>query len=173
MVLSRVISILVMAAIASMVLAVSGCGVLGPDINEKDPAVVSFRENTRRTIAQRITPKMTLADVEQIWASFSPQVLEVPSFEKDEQTQPGAKPQRRLILSNPYRSETRLLYEGDEPQLIVIHWHYTDLKENDGRITDDELTPVVFMNDRVVGWGRPFLTQMNAHLKQKKARKNK
>lgn len=173
MVLSRIVNSFVMLATGSMVLAAAGCGSLSPSANERDPAVLSFREHTRRAIAQRITPKMTLADVEQIWASFSPQVLEVPSFEKDEQTQPGAKPQRRLILSNPYRSETRLLYEGDEPQLIVIHWHYTDLKENDGRITDDELTPVVFMNDRVVGWGRPFLAQMNKHLKQKKARKNK
>ena len=32
-------------------------------------------------------------------------------------------------------------------------YYHTDLKTPDGAVTDDELTPVVLIEDKVIGWG--------------------
>ncbi len=57
------------------------------------------------------------------------------------------------IINSPYRSETTsqngLNYE--------IHFFYTDTKKNDGAITDDELTPVVYFEGKVSGYGWNYL----------------
>jgi hypothetical protein len=42
------------------------------------------------------------------------------------------------------------------------------LKRCDGRVSDDELTPVVFRDEQVVGWGRDFLKQIYAHVGKEK-----
>ena len=54
---------------------------------------------------------------------------------------------------NPYRTET---LAGNDVTLLV-YLYYTDLKSADGAITDDELTPVVLRDERVIGWGWMFL----------------
>ena len=53
------------------------------------------------------------------------------------------------IITNPYRTE---MYQvnGNIFELLL---YYTDLKKNDGAITDDELTPIVIKNGKVDGWG--------------------
>ena len=38
-----------------------------------------------------------------------------------------------------------------------VWFYYTECRWSDGAITRDECTPVVFENDRVVGWGHDFL----------------
>ena len=57
-----------------------------------------------------------------------------------------------IVCSNPYRSETRNY--GDDTLLIL--WYYTDLKDNDGVIMKDELTPIALQNGKVIGWGDFF-----------------
>lgn len=54
--------------------------------------------------------------------------------------------------SNPYRTAMFMTSEG---VLIEVFYYWTD-KPNFGRVTDQELTPVVFNNGKVVGWGREF-----------------
>ena len=56
-------------------------------------------------------------------------------------------------ISSPYRTET---LQGKD-KVLVIWFYYTDLKRLDAAITDDELTPVVFDGDKVIGWGLGFL----------------
>ena len=56
-------------------------------------------------------------------------------------------------INNPYRSET---LQGKDKTLEVLYY-YTDIKRADGAITDDELTPIVFDNGKVIGWGWSFL----------------
>ncbi len=56
-------------------------------------------------------------------------------------------------VNNPYRSET---LQGKDKVLEVLYY-YTDVKRQDNAITDDELTPVVFDNGKVIGWGWGFL----------------
>lgn len=60
------------------------------------------------------------------------------------------------IINNPYRAET---FRSKAGSTIEILFYYTDLKRSDGAITDDELTPIVLENDRLIGWGWSFLTQ--------------
>ena len=54
-----------------------------------------------------------------------------------------------LGAKNPMREEKG----GDE----LVLSYYTDVKQLDDRITDDELTPVVLRDGKVVGVGRRFL----------------
>ena len=54
------------------------------------------------------------------------------------------------VMKRPYRSETLSLSSGKRLELLYYH---TDLKTPDGAVTDDELTPVVLIEDKVIGWG--------------------
>ena len=54
------------------------------------------------------------------------------------------------IMRKPYRTELMRMPKGETVELLL---YYTDLKAADNAITDDELTPVVLMDDKVVGWG--------------------
>jgi len=56
-------------------------------------------------------------------------------------------------ITNPYRSET---LQGKDKALEVLYY-YTDVKRSDGEITEDELTPIVFDDSKVIGWGWGFL----------------
>jgi len=55
--------------------------------------------------------------------------------------------------NNPYRSET---LQGKD-KVFLVWYYYTDVKNRDGAVTDDELTPVVFDKGKVIGWGWGFL----------------
>ena len=59
----------------------------------------------------------------------------------------------RKRINNPFRTE--ILSEGDKKYEVVFY--YTDKKRNvssvTGSITDDELTPIVFFNGKVEGYG--------------------
>jgi hypothetical protein len=61
-----------------------------------------------------------------------------------------------MWIDNPYRSETLMGKDGKNYE--VLHY-YTDLKQRDDRITDDELTPLVFHDGKLIGWGYLFLDQ--------------
>jgi hypothetical protein len=56
-------------------------------------------------------------------------------------------------VNNPYRSE---ILQGTGKTFEVLYY-CTDIKRADGAITDDELTPLVFDNNKLIGWGWSFL----------------
>lgn len=58
-------------------------------------------------------------------------------------------------ISNPYRSE---ILQGKEKTFEVLYY-YTDVKRRDDAITDDELTPLIFDEERLIGWGWSFLKE--------------
>lgn len=58
-----------------------------------------------------------------------------------------------LTITNPYRSE---ILQGKEKTLEVVYY-VTDVKKDDNAISDDELTPFVFDNGKLIGWGWSFL----------------
>ena len=66
----------------------------------------------------------------------------------------GAKFVGSIKVSNPYKSE---ILRGKGDDIFEVWYYYTDLKRNDGAITDDELSPVVFEGGKVIGWGQGFL----------------
>ena len=65
----------------------------------------------------------------------------------------GTTASRKTKVTNPYRSE---ILQGNEKKLEVLYY-YTDKKSSDDAITDDELTPLVFDNGELIGWGWSFL----------------
>ena len=62
-----------------------------------------------------------------------------------------ANPVKR-IYNNPYRSSA---FSRDTLAIEVIYY-WTDLKRADGAVTDDELTPLVFFDNKLAGWGWDF-----------------
>lgn len=52
-------------------------------------------------------------------------------------------------ITNPYRTEA---YQAGGSTWEVL-LYYTDIKREDGAITDDELTPIVLKDGKVDGWG--------------------
>ena len=52
-------------------------------------------------------------------------------------------------ITNPYRTE---MYRVND-NVFELLLYYTDIKRQDGAITDDELTPIVIKDGRLDGWG--------------------
>ncbi|MFO7588483.1 MAG: DUF3192 domain-containing protein [Gemmatimonadota bacterium] len=66
----------------------------------------------------------------------------------------------RPVLRNPHRNAT---YEAAGHVWEVL-FYYTELVEDDGLVTDDELTPVVLRDGILVGWGwRHWADQVARH----------
>jgi hypothetical protein len=57
------------------------------------------------------------------------------------------------IVPNPYDEEVHEM--GTDK--IEILYYATNIKNTDGLITDDELTPLVLVDDILVGWGWSYL----------------
>jgi hypothetical protein len=68
----------------------------------------------------------------------------------------GQEPEKTLVINNPYRSEILAL---NDKKLEVIYY-VTDVKKDDGAISDDELTPLVFEDGKLIGWGQVFLKEI-------------
>lgn len=62
-----------------------------------------------------------------------------------------------LEIKNPYKAE---VMKGKEDKSYEIVYYYTTVKKLDGAIADDELTPLVSENDRLLGWGGQFLERL-------------
>jgi len=66
----------------------------------------------------------------------------------------------KLTVNNPYRNE---ILQGKEKTFEILYY-YTDKKMAQGRwwletptVQDDELTPLIFDKDKLIGWGWSFL----------------
>ena len=70
----------------------------------------------------------------------------------------GTDPSKGVFMwiDNPYRTE---VLAGKDGKTYEVLYYYTDMKTRDDKITDDELTPVVLQDGKLVGWGYPFLDQ--------------
>ena len=61
-----------------------------------------------------------------------------------------------IVLKNPQRSETYT--QGSHE--YVIDYYLVGINQSDGVITDDELTPMIFEKEALVGWGWGFLNRI-------------
>jgi hypothetical protein len=57
------------------------------------------------------------------------------------------------IVPNPYDQEVHEV-GGDK---VEIFYYATHITNTDGLITNDELTPLILVDDILVGWGWPYL----------------
>lgn len=55
-----------------------------------------------------------------------------------------------FVVENPFKIE---VYSNDVDVYKILYF-YTDLVKKDGFITDEELTPVILKNNKLIGWGR-------------------
>lgn len=60
-----------------------------------------------------------------------------------------------ITIPNPQRTET--IQNGKKS--YTVDYYLVGIKAADEKVSDDELVPVVFFNDRVVGMGWDFLNQ--------------
>jgi len=63
---------------------------------------------------------------------------------------------KRVKIENPYLMET---FQRGDRRILKVVFYYTELKEADGRITANELTPFIFEQDFLIGWGWDFLNK--------------
>ena len=161
---SRIAGVLMVVFLGCMIVAGSGCSSSGRSfavINELSPDVRAFRARNRRIIGQ-LELEMPVKEFRQLWAAESDTLTGASGGQHPGETAAGAA--ASMELSNPHTSETRIFWsEG----ISVIQWYYTDLVKNDGRVTEEELTPVVLMDGKVVGWGREFLRQFCEYIEKK------
>jgi hypothetical protein len=64
---------------------------------------------------------------------------------------------RHLEVKNPQREER---VTGPDGAAYDVLFYYTDIKTRDDRITDDELTPLVFRGHELAGIGYGFLGRL-------------
>lgn len=60
-----------------------------------------------------------------------------------------------LTVKNPYRQEQ--VADGDK--VYEIDYYFVGINEADGQITDDELAPLVFVKDQLMGYGWDYLNK--------------
>jgi len=66
-------------------------------------------------------------------------------------------PQTVESITNPYKVETP---KGKDGSLYEVFFYHTDLKNKDDLVTDNELTPLVFEDSKLIGWGWAFLSEV-------------
>ena len=65
-----------------------------------------------------------------------------------------------ILIKNPYDTEILTL---DETRYRVLYY-FTHIRRADGVVADDELTPLVFIEQRLVGKGKEFLAELTDKL---------
>ena len=128
------LAVLVVASFA----ALAGCSTLLMDPLEQ------LREANKRNL-QRVSVGNTRLEVESIMGT---------------ERAGGGLPEvafgrvQYLAAKNPMREDAVRGRDGAEYQVL---FYYPDVRAKDDKITDDELTPIVLRDGKVVGIGHPFL----------------
>ena len=61
---------------------------------------------------------------------------------------------------NPVRITDTDWYSGADRFVSGVQYLYTYMKQRDDQITDDELTPLVFNDGKLIGWGSDALKRI-------------
>ena len=117
-----------------LALMLSGCAVTSPVVREMVSLRPLHEGMSRQDVQARLTEKVTTG---------------YDLTEKKDAVIP-------IVLKNPYREETLKIAN----KTYQIDYYFTSIKKQDGMISNDELTPLVFENDRLIGQGWAFLDQL-------------
>lgn len=112
------------------------------DVEDADPAVrrfVSLHQIQKGLTSEEV--KVVLGD--QVIIGY-----EMPDARK--------KRYKPIVITNPYRVEN---YDEGR-RSYVIEYYFVGINLSDGEITDDELTPLVFEDGILSGWGWDFLKRI-------------
>lgn len=71
----------------------------------------------------------------------------------------GTEPSRGIFMwiDNPHRAEQITAKDGQRYEVL---YYYTELKQRDDKITDDELTPLLFKDGKLIAWGDDALRKI-------------
>jgi len=61
-----------------------------------------------------------------------------------------------IVKDNPQRVQN--LHQGRH--VYVVEFYFVGINQSDGEITDDEMTPLVFEQNHLIGWGWDFLNKL-------------
>jgi hypothetical protein len=117
----------------------SGCS---KGIETKSPEIVELRQLNQSVISSRLNIGMAEPEVR---AAFVDRVARGEL----------GKDRGQLYVNNPYRTETVYCQE----QTAKVLWYYSAVRCDNGQINNDELTPVLFVDGKLVGWGQRFYDQ--------------
>jgi len=67
-----------------------------------------------------------------------------------------------VTLNNPYRTEM----VQTSGRMLEIVYYITELKNNNCIVDNNELTPLVFEDSKLIGWGNNFLLEVVPEIKQ-------
>ena len=65
------------------------------------------------------------------------------------------------FVGNPYKTE---LFKTTQGNSISVFWYYTQILTTNGVVDPDELTPVVFINGKMQGFGWSFYRETHKHI---------
>jgi hypothetical protein len=63
-----------------------------------------------------------------------------------------------FVVPNPYRTESYQALDGTMYELLS---YYTDLNKSDYKLSKDEMTPLIFENGKLIGWGWVFVDKLD------------
>lgn len=112
------------------------------EIEDADPAVRRF------VSLHQIQKGLTMGEVK---AVLGDQVII--GYELSDAREKRYKPS---VITNPHRVENHENSRGS----YVIEYYFVGINLSDGKIADDELTPLVFEDDSLIGWGWDFLKRI-------------
>lgn len=138
------------------ILLLAGCATMEPDQISLDQPPRSKKEPMRLeqkplTPIGQIRKGMTYDEVMAIMG----QEVKIGFSESDT----SAASYGSVAMRNPYRIE--MLTANDIPHLVV--YFLTQINKSDGEVTDDELTPVVFKDNVMVGQGWNYIQALQSN----------
>jgi len=123
----------------------AGCGVTADNLKTAD---LTAGRTTTNVIMQR-----RFVSLRQIKAGMSPSevasLLGVPVVVGYELVDPEGRQYKPLVLDNPRRQET-IAHEGKS---YLVEYYLLGIRTQDDTVADDELMPLVYLNDKLVGMG--------------------
>jgi len=120
---------------------------------------VAVRSLPELSISDWERPVIPLTDIEQVEVGMtSDEVTSVMGTAVDAGYEMAAEngSYEEILVENPYKEE---IFEDLLARYRVLYY-VTYIRKADGKITDDELTPLVFEDDRLIGMGQDFLDEL-------------
>ncbi len=68
---------------------------------------------------------------------------------------------QKVIITNPYSNE--IIHTPE--RILEVYYFFTD-PSNECVVEKKQLTPLVFDNEKLIGWGRDFMTQTKSRIEQ-------
>ena len=62
----------------------------------------------------------------------------------------------KVPIANPYKTE---ILQGQNKSFEVLYY-FTDAPDTDCKISEDNLTPLVFLDGDLIGWGDSFMREL-------------